>query len=91
MRFVNKLRKVSRHKKYRKRRGENMSELPLTPLGRIMKNGGAERVSDDAKRALCEYLEKKSAEIAVLALENAENNNRKTLKAEDIDYAYKLL
>lgn len=68
-----------------------MPELPLTPLGRIMKNGGAERVSESAKEALREYLEEISVEITLLALENAEKEERKTLKAEDIDAAQRLL
>lgn len=68
-----------------------MSELPLTPLGRIIKSGGAERVSEDAKIALSEYLEDISEEITTLALKNAEENGRKTLKAEDIEVAYKQL
>ena len=68
-----------------------MAQLPLTPLGRIIKNGGAERVSEDAKIALSEYLEETSAIIAEYALQNAKNNGRKTLKAEDIDVAYKNL
>lgn len=68
-----------------------MSELPLTPLGRIIKNGGAERVSEDAKIALSEYLEDISTDITQLALKNAAENGRKTLKAEDIDVAYKKL
>ncbi|MBQ6219564.1 MAG: NFYB/HAP3 family transcription factor subunit [Methanosphaera sp.] len=68
-----------------------MSELPLTPLGRIIKNGGAERVSEDAKIALSEYLEDISTDITQLALKNAAENGRKTLKAEDIDAAYKKL
>lgn len=68
-----------------------MAQLPLTPLGRIIKNGGAERVSEDAKIALSEYLEETSAIIAEYALQNAEENGRKTLKAEDIDVAYKNL
>ncbi|WP_442919499.1 histone family protein, partial [Methanosphaera sp.] len=66
-----------------------MAKLPLTPLGRIIKNGGAERVSEDAKIALSEYLEEISTIIAEYALENAEANGRKTLKAEDIEVAYK--
>ena len=66
-----------------------MAKLPLTPLGRIIKNGGAERVSEDAKIALSEYLEEISTIIAEYALENAESNGRKTLKAEDIEEAYK--
>ncbi len=68
-----------------------MSELPLTPLGRILKNGGAERVSDDAKEELSSFLEEQAGEIAKLALSNAKENGRKTLKAEDIAVAYKEL
>ena len=68
-----------------------MSELPLTPLGRIIKNGGAERVSEDAKVELSAFLEDTAEEPAKLALNNAEENGRKTLKAEDISIAYKEL
>lgn len=68
-----------------------MSELPLTPLGRIIKNGGAERVSEDAKVELSAFLEDTAEELAKLALNNAEKNGRKTLKAEDISIAYKEL
>lgn len=68
-----------------------MTELPLTPLGRIIKNGGAERVSEDAKVELSEFLEEQAEEIAKLALDNAKENGRKTLKAEDISIAYKEL
>lgn len=68
-----------------------MSELPLTPLGRIIKNGGAERVSEDAKVELSAFLEDTAEELAKLALNNAEENGRKTLKAEDIIIAYKEL
>ncbi len=68
-----------------------MSQLPLTPLGRIIKNGGAERVSEDAKIELSSFLEEQAAEITKLALDNAKENGRKTLKAEDIVVAYKEL
>lgn len=68
-----------------------MTELPLTPLGRIIKNGGAERVSEDAKVELSSFLEDRAEEIAKLALDNAKENGRKTLKAEDISIAYKEL
>lgn len=68
-----------------------MSELPLTPLGRIIKNGGAERVSEDAKIELSAFLVEQGTEIAKHALDNAKENGRKTLKAEDIAVAYKEL
>lgn len=68
-----------------------MSKLPLTPLGRIIKNGGAERVSEDAKIELSSFLEDQASELAKLALDNAKENGRKTLKAEDITVAYKEL
>ncbi len=71
--------------------GKLMAKLPLTPLGRIIKNGGAERVSEDAKIALSELFEDVSADITQVALQNAESEGRKTLKAEDIEVAYKYL
>ncbi|MDO5824811.1 MAG: NFYB/HAP3 family transcription factor subunit [Methanosphaera sp.] len=68
-----------------------MGKLPLTPLGRIIKKGGAERVSEDAKEELSEFLEQEAEVIAKLALDNAKESGRKTLKAEDIAVAYKKL
>ena len=32
-------------------------ELPITPVGRILKNNGAQKISDDAKIALAEVIE----------------------------------
>ena len=58
-----------------------MSEIPKAPIARIIKDTGAERVSEDAKAELAEYLEEVVAKIA----------KRKTIKPEDIKLAIKNL
>ena len=64
-----------------------MSEIPKAPIARIIKESGAERVSEDAKEALAAYLEEVARDVAKEANQVAKIAKRKTIKAEDIKFA----
>jgi len=63
--------------------------LPLAAMEKVLKNSGAERVSDKAKAALKEVVEEISEEIAQNAVRLASHAGRKTVKARDIKLAAK--
>ena len=63
--------------------------LPLAAMEKILKQGGAERVSDKAKVALKNAIEEIANEISVKAIKLANHAGRKTIKAEDIKLAVK--
>ena len=68
-----------------------MSEkfLPLAAMEKLLKQGGAERVSDKAKVALKNALEDIAHEIASKSIKLAVHAGRKTVKSEDIKLAVK--
>ena len=68
-----------------------MSEIPKAPIARIIKETGAERVSEDAKAVLAEYLEEVARNVATEATNIAKLAKRKTIKPDDIKLAIKNL
>jgi len=58
-------------------------------MDKVMREVGALRVSDDAKVALAEELERKALEIAAEAKKLAEHAGRKTVTEKDIRLAVK--
>jgi len=63
--------------------------LPLAAMEKLLKKGGASRVSEDAKTALREALEEKADEIANKAAKLSVHSGRKTVKAADVKLALK--
>jgi histone H3/H4 len=66
-----------------------MTELPIAPIGRIIKNAGAPRVSDEAKEALGKVLEQYGEDISTQAILLTKHAKRTTVKAVDIELAVK--
>ena len=65
------------------------SIIASAPMAEILKNAGAERVSDSAAQALADVIKDMSFEIAKDAVKFAHHAGRKTIKREDIDLARK--
>ena len=61
--------------------------LPLAAMEKLLKQGGAERVSDKAKVALKNAIEEIAQEIAAKSIKLAVHAGRKTVKSEDIKLA----
>jgi histone H3/H4 len=67
--------------------GEIMAELPIAPIGRIMKNAGAHRVSDDARNVVARYVEEDVQKVTSYSVKLAKHAGRKTVNAADVQYA----
>ena len=60
------------------------SELGLSPMYRILKKSGAERVSDESANELRRVIEEIAESIAKNAVDMSTHAGRKTVKADDI-------
>ena len=65
--------------------------LASPPIERLIRRGGAERVSKSAAKELAKLLEEYAVEIAKKAMEYAYEENRKTVRKEDIRKAIKAI
>ncbi len=65
------------------------SELGLSPMYRILKKSGAERVSDESANELRRVIEEIAESIAKNAVDMSTHAGRKTVKTDDIKLASK--
>jgi len=65
--------------------------LPLAAVDRLIRKGGAGRVSEDAVVALTDVLEEYGVKISQQATEFAKHASRKTIVGADIRLALKQL
>ncbi len=63
--------------------------IPKAPLARLMERAGAQRVGDDAKEELSDFLTSYATGIAKKAKDIAQHSGRKTLNAGDVKLAAK--
>ncbi|MFH1229195.1 MAG: histone family protein [Candidatus Aenigmatarchaeota archaeon] len=65
------------------------SVIAAAPMAEILKNAGAERVSEPAAQAMAEVIKEVAFELAKDAVKFAIHAGRKTIKREDIELARK--
>ncbi|MBN2368457.1 histone family protein [Candidatus Woesearchaeota archaeon] len=63
--------------------------IPFEPVGRLIQDSGAERVSQDAKAAMADFLTEYALKIGELAVKYARHAGRNTVTEKDIRLAEK--
>lgn len=69
--------------------GRKTSIIPKAPVGRILSNMGAKRVSAGAVNVFTEVLTEKAEKIASQAVKIAKHSGRKTVQDGDVKLAAK--
>lgn len=64
-----------------------MTIIPIAPVGRVIREAGAERISENASAELARILEEYGIKISNEAIALARHAGRKTVKEEDIKMA----
>ena len=67
----------------------NISTIPKAPVGRILQDAGAKRVSADAIDAFADVIQEITEDIATRAAKIAKHSGRKTVQEGDIKLAAK--
>jgi len=65
------------------------SVIAAAPMAEILKDAGAERVSDDAARAFADIVHDMAVSIAKDAVKFSHHAGRKTVKRSDVELAKK--
>lgn len=73
------------------RRGKADHEIPLAPLERILRQEGGYRVSEEAVEKLRDIVERLAREIAKVSVDMSKHAGRRTVKAEDVEVALKVV
>ena len=67
-----------------------MAGLPLAPVERVMRKAGAERISNDAVKAIADKAEILIEKLTVESIRLSKHAGRKTITKEDVELASKI-